>query len=66
MQFKGVFYTVAQTTDAAYKWTVRLEGRELNGVARNWTVARLSAIKAIDKDQRQTKAAIGKAVRERQ
>jgi hypothetical protein len=45
---------------------VRLEGRELNGVARNWTVARLSAIKAIDKDQRQTKAAIGKAVRERQ
>jgi hypothetical protein len=42
MQFKGVFYTVAQTTDAAYKWTVRLAGRELNGVARNWTLARLS------------------------
>jgi hypothetical protein len=65
MQFQGIFYSIAETTGAAFQWTVRLATRELKGLAPNRTLAKLYAIRAIAKDQRQTKAAIRKAQRER-
>jgi hypothetical protein len=65
MQFNGIIYSVAETTGPAFKWTVRFATRELGGVAPNRTLAKLYAVKAIEKDQRQTRAAIRKAEREK-
>lgn len=57
MEYKGIHYSVVQTLGAAFKWTVRLANGERIGVARDRTLATLHAIKAIDEDERQIRAA---------
>jgi len=66
MEHKGIPYSVVQTIGAAFKWTVNLTTGELVGVARNRQLAIIQAIKAIDKDQRQMRAVLRKAQRERE
>jgi hypothetical protein len=65
MEHKGIRYSVVQTIGGAFKWTAKLATGERVGEARNRQMAILQAIKAIDKDQRQIKAALRKAERER-
>jgi hypothetical protein len=57
MEHKGIRYSVVQTIGGAFKWTAELATGERVGEARNRQMAILQAIKAIDKDQRQIKAA---------
>jgi len=66
MEYKGIPYSVVQTIGAAFKWTVKLTTGVLVGVARNRQLAIIQAIKAIDKHQRQIRAALRKAERERE
>jgi hypothetical protein len=66
MEYKGIRYSVVQTIDKAFKWTVNLTNRELSGEARTRTVGMLQAIKAIDKDDRRIRAANRKAERNEQ
>jgi|EndMetStandDraft_8_1072994.scaffolds.fasta_scaffold449283_2 hypothetical protein len=65
MEQKGTPYSVVQTIGAAFKWTVSLTTGEVVGIARSRPLAIIQAIKAIDKDQRQMRAALRKAQRER-
>jgi hypothetical protein len=64
MEHKGIHYSVVQTIGGAFKWTANLATGERVGEARNRQMAILEAIKTIDKDQRQIKAALRKAERE--
>jgi hypothetical protein len=57
MEHKGIRYTVVQTIDKAFKWTVELTNRELSGEVRNRTWGILKAIKAIEKDDRRMRSA---------
>jgi hypothetical protein len=66
MEHKGIHYSVVQTIGGAFKWTASQATGERVGEARNRQMAILQAIEAIDKDQRQIKAALRKAERERQ
>jgi hypothetical protein len=66
MEHRGITFSVVQTIGAAFKWTVNLTTGERAGVARNRPLAIIQAIKAIDKDQRQMRAALRKAQRERE
>jgi hypothetical protein len=59
MEHKGIHYSVVQTIGGAFKWTASLATRV--GEARNRQMAILQAIEAIDKDQRQIKAALRKS-----
>jgi len=61
MEYQGILYSVVRTLGAAFKWTVSLATGERVGEARNRQIAILQAIKTIDKDQRQIKAALRKA-----
>jgi hypothetical protein len=63
MEYKGIRYSVVQTIGKVFKWTVNLTNRELSSEARNRNVGILLAIKAIDKDDRRTRAARRKAER---
>lgn len=65
MEHKGIQYTVVQTIGGAFKWTANLATGERVGEARNRPLAIIQAIKAIDKDQRQIKATLRKAERQR-
>jgi len=64
MEYRGIHFNVVGTLGAAFKWTVHLASGERTGEARNRPLAIIQAIKAIDKDQRQIKAAHRKAERE--
>ena len=64
MEHKGVQYSVVPTIGGAFKWTANLATGERVGEARNRHLAILQAIKAIDRDQRQRKAALRKSERE--
>jgi hypothetical protein len=64
VEHKGIHYSVVQTIGGAFKWTANLATGERVGEARNRQMAILEAIKTIDKDQRQIKAALRKAERE--
>jgi hypothetical protein len=64
MEYRGIHHSVVRTLGAAFKWTVRLASGERTGEARNRPLAIIQAIKAMDKDQRQIKAALRKAERE--
>jgi hypothetical protein len=65
MEHNGIRYSVVQTIGGAFKWTANLATGERVGEAGNRQIAILEAIRAIDKDQRQIKAALRKAERER-
>jgi hypothetical protein len=65
MEHKGIQYRVVQTLGTAFQWTVNLTRGERGGEARNRQLAILGAIKAIDEDQRQIRAARRKAEREK-
>jgi hypothetical protein len=52
MEYKGVSYSVVQTIDKTFKWTVNLTNRQLSGEAHSRDSAIAEAINVIDKDQR--------------
>jgi hypothetical protein len=64
MEHKGVQYSVVQTIGAAFKWTVVLRPASALAKLATAQTAILQAIKAIDRDHRQRKAALRKAERE--
>jgi len=66
MEHKDIPYSVVPTIGAAFKWTVNLTTGERAGVARNRPLAIIQAIKAIDKHQRQMRAALRMAERKRE
>ena len=58
MEHKGTQYSVVQTAaPSGWKWTVNTERGTRTGTAGNRTLAILRAIKAIDKEERQIRAA---------
>jgi hypothetical protein len=58
MEHKGTQYTVVQTAaPSGWKWTVNTERGIRTGTAGNRTLAILRAIKAIDREERQIRAA---------
>ena len=58
MQHKGTQYSVVQSVAPSdWKWAVNTERGTRIGTARNHTLAILRAIKAIDKEERQIRAA---------
>jgi hypothetical protein len=66
MEYRGIHYSVVQTGDAAFKWTVSLTTGERVGEARNRQLAIIKAIKVIDEDQRKMRATLRKAQREQE
>ena len=58
MEYRGIHYTVVQA--GAFKWTEHLTTGARTGEARNRSLAIIQALKAIDKQERQTRAAIAK------
>jgi hypothetical protein len=57
MEYRGIHYTVVEA-GAAFKWTVHLPTGARFGEAPNRPLATIQAIKAIDKQERQTRAAL--------
>jgi hypothetical protein len=57
MEHKSIPYSVFEGARGVFQWTVSLVTGNRVGQARSRPMAILQAIKAIDKEQRQTKAA---------
>jgi hypothetical protein len=62
MEYKGIHYSVVQTSAAPSNGPCVWQMAS-GGVARNRTLATLHAIKAIDEDERQIRAAFRKSER---
>jgi len=60
----GIYYSV-QKLGKAFKWTASPATGVRSGEAPNRALAIIRALKAIDKDERQIRAALRKAERER-
>ena len=59
MEYRGIRYSIVQA-GAAFKWTAHLATGDRIGEAPNRSLAIIQALQAIDKQQRETRAALAK------